>query len=121
MSEINKIYIGDVQDLELLFNEDVIAFTFAVTNADTTAYNFTGFTDVNLEVFDCDTKSKLLETLVKTDNLTIPTPANGLVLLSVDYSVDIDIDPGLYYYKLTYLDASSRPITVSLGEFNIIR
>lgn len=118
---LNKLYIGDVQALEMLEDEDIIDYIFSVVDSDETASNLTGFTDINLYIFDGDTKTKLLETLVVTDNLTIPTPASGEIVLNVDYSVDIDIDKGMYYYRLTYLDASSRPITVGKGPFEIIR
>ena len=121
MATVSKLYIGDEFNLELLFNEDVIDFTLAVTNSDESAYDFTGFTDINLYIYDAETQSKLLETLIATTNLTIPTPANGEVILNIDYSNDIDIDPGEYYAKLTYLDASSRVITVGLGPFEIVR
>lgn len=121
MSEVAKLYIGDIADLEALENEDVIDFVFAVTNADTTDYDFTGFTALNLFIFDTDTKTKLVETLINSTNLTIPSPTNGEVKLNIDYSADIDIAEGLYYYRLTYEDATSRPITVAKGDFNIIR
>lgn len=123
MSVVHNVYIGTRNDLQFLIGEDVINETFTVTNADGSAYDFTGFTDLNLYIFNGDTRSRLVKTLVATTNLTIPTPANGIILLNIDYSTDIGqtLKAEEYYYKLTYLDASSRPITVCFGPSNFRR
>jgi hypothetical protein len=117
MSVVHKVYIGTRNDLEFLMGEDVINETFTVKNADGSAYDFTGFTDVNLFIYNGDTRKRLVKTLVVDTNLTIPTPENGIILLNIDYSTDIGVTlkPEEYYYKLTYLDASSRTITVCFG------
>jgi len=112
-----KVYIGDNEDLAIYHGDDIIGFTFTVTNSDDSAYDFTGYTDINLKIYDYRGGTALV-TLVVTDNLTI---SSNVVTLNADYSADIALSElGLYYYELTYNDASSRPITVCFGKLKLI-
>lgn len=112
-----NIYIGDKEDLRMYMNDDIIGFTFTVKNSDSTAYDFTGWTDINLKIYT-HRGGTLKATLVKTTNLTI---SSNVVTLNADYSAEIYItETGNYYYELTYEDASSRPITIAYGDLMII-
>lgn len=112
-----KLYIGADQDLSAYKGDDIIDFTFTVTNSDDSAYDFTGYTDINMKIYD-HRGGTLKATLVATNNLTI---SSNVITLNADYSADIAInDIGLYYYEITYLDASSRPITICFGTLKII-
>lgn len=114
----SKLYIGADTPLALYKGDDIINFTFTVTNSDGSDYDFTGYTDVNLNIYKHSQRDKVLVALVNTTNLTI---AANVVTLNADYSTDIAIQSvGLYHYELTYLDASSRPITVCFGKLEII-
>ena len=93
-----KLYIGEKQDLELLVGDDVIDATFTVLNSDGSSYDFTGFTDINFYIYDYKARRFLRETFVNTTNLSI---SSNVITLKVDYSVDVDILPRLYYFKMT--------------------
>jgi hypothetical protein len=112
-----KLYIGAETPLMAYKGDDIIGFTFTVTNSDDSAYDFTGYTDINLTIYN-HRGGDVLATLVATTNLTI---SSNVITLNADYSTDINIsDLSIHYYELTYLDASSRPITVCFGDFKII-
>ena len=112
-----KIYIGANQDLSAYKGDDIIDFTFTVTDSDGADYDFTGFSDLNLIIYN-HRGGDVLATLVNTTNLTI---SGNVITLNADYSADIAInDLSIHYYELTYNDASSRPITVAFGDFKII-
>lgn len=111
-------YIGKEKDIAIYKGDDLIDRTFTIKNNDGTAYDFTGYTDINLNIYKYSHRDKPLKTLTATTNLTI---SGNVITLNADYSADIDINKlGIYYYELTYLDASSRPITVCFGRFEII-
>lgn len=118
---MTKLYIGDRLDLELMYEEDIILFIFNILNADETVYDFTGFTDVYIEIYDANTKRKLQQSLVMNTNLTIPTPTNGQIEFKLDYNSDISIRTGEYYYRLSYLDTQGKKQSVIYGDFKIVR
>lgn len=112
-----NIYIGDEENLSMYMGDDIIGFTFTVTNSDDSAYDFTGWTDVNLKIYD-HRGGTVQATLVKTTNLTI---SSNVVTLNANYSDAIALSNlGLYYYGLTYEDASNRPITVCFGTLKLV-
>lgn len=112
-----KIYRGQELDLSAYKGDDIINFTFTVTDSAGDAYDFTGYTDINMIIYD-KRGGTADATLVATDNLTI---SSNVITLNADYSADIAItELGIYYYELTYNDASSRPITVAFGKFQLI-
>jgi len=111
-----KVYIGDTEDLKLLDGDDIIGFTFTVTNADNTPYDFTGFTDQNLFIFT----DKFRNTLVKTITAAQLAIASNIITWTSDYSADIALEIGNYYYTLTYEDATSRPITIVVGDLKVV-
>lgn len=111
-----NVYIGDTEDLKLLNGDDIIGFTFTVTNADSTPYDFTGNTDINLYIYTGRDRLTLLQTIT-SGSLSI---ASNVITWSSDYSADIALDNGSYYYTLTYEDASSRPITVAVGDLKVV-
>lgn len=113
-----NIYIGDEQDLALYMNDDIIGFTFTVTNSDDSAYDFTGYTDVYLKIYNTRGRDLLATIANGASGVSI---SSNVVTLNADYSADIAItETGIYYYELTYEDASSRPITVSYGKLKVI-
>jgi len=111
-----NVYIGATEHLTLLKDDDIIGFTFTVTNSDTTAYDFTGYTDQNLYIYSDKNKTNLVATILAAD-LVI---ASNVITWSSDYSVSIALDTDLYFYNLAYEDATSRPITVAKGNFEVI-
>ena len=114
----DKLYIGQEKDISMLLDEDVIAATMTVTNEDLSNYAFTGITDINMNIWDHE-GGTLLETLVITTNLTVAT---NVITVNVDYSVDMTgiTKRGLYYFKVTWNDASARPITVRFGTLKMV-
>ena len=111
-----KVYIGDTQNLELYKGDDIVGFTFTVTNSDSSAYDFTGYTDQNLYIY-ADKDRKILAKTILAADLSI---SSNVITWSSDYSASIDLNQGLYYYSLTYEDSTSRPITVSLGTLKVV-
>lgn len=112
-------FIGKAKPLRIYANIDVIDFTFTVLNNDESAYDFTGWTDINLKIYN-HRGGTLLETLVKTVNLTI---SSNVITLNIDWSEDMaaEIDTtDLLYYDLIFLDSSSRSIMISFGDFKVI-
>ena len=114
----DKLYIGQEKGLTMLIDEDVIDATMTVTNADDTDYSFAGITDINMLIWDHQ-GGPLLDTLVMTDNLTV---SSNIITLNVDYSADMTgvTLSGIYYFKITWNDASARPITVRFGNLKMI-
>jgi len=113
---LTKVYIGATENLELFNGDDIIGFTFTVTNSDGSAYNFTGYTDQNLYIYADANRKVLLKTILAAD-LTI---SSNVITWSSDYSASIALENGLYYYSLTYEDATSRPVSVALGTLRIV-
>lgn len=113
---VTKVYIGDTVNLELLNGDDIIGFTFTVTDSAGSAYSFTGYTDQNLYIY-ADKERKILVKTILAADLVI---SGGVITWSSDYSASIGLNSGLYYYTLTYEDSTSRPITVALGNFKIV-
>ena len=112
-----KTFIGEELDLMMYKGNDIIDFTFTVTNSDDSAYDFTGITDINLIIYD-HRDGTVLKTLVITDNLTV---ASNVVTLNADYSADINLDTSdLRYYELVWNDSASRPITICYNNLKIV-
>lgn len=112
-------YIGARLDIDLLAHDDVIDFQVTVLDSNDAAYGFTGITDINVYVYDFDGKDN---TLMKTiaDGSGVGQASN-VVTLDFDYSflfASIFNPRRSYYYKCTYLDANSKPITVFYGYLN---
>ena len=111
-----NIFIGAQSDLKMYMGDDIIGFTFTVTNADTTAYDFTGYTDQYLKIYNH--RGGTLEVTIAAADLTI---ASNVITWSSDYSATIALtDLDIYYYELTYEDATSRPITIAYGNLNLV-
>lgn len=111
-----NVYIGATEHLILYKGDDIIGFTFTVTNSDDSAYDFTGYTDQNLYIYSDKNRTTLLKTILAAD-LVI---ASNVITWTSDYSSSIALEADLYSYSLTYEDASNRPITISKGNFEII-
>jgi hypothetical protein len=113
-----KIYIGDNEDLSMYMGDDIIGFTFTVTNSDDSAYDFTGYTDVYLKIYDH--RGGALKATIANGATGVAISSN-VITWNSDYSADIALtEVGLYYYELTYEDATSRPITVCFGDLKLI-
>ena len=112
----NKTYIGRKMDLGLFKGNDIINYTFTVTNSDETAYSFTGYTDINMKVYSDEDRTNILKTIT-TGSFSI---AAGVITWNTDYSAALDLNLGDYFYEFTYEDASNRPITISYGDFKIL-
>ena len=113
---LTKVYIGATENLELYNGDDIIGFTFTVSNSDGTDYSFTGYTDQNLYIY-ADKERKILVKTILAADLVI---SGNIITWSSDYSASINLNNGTYYYSLTYEDATSRPITISLGTLRVI-
>ena len=111
-----NVYIGDTENLSLLEGDDVISFTFTVTNSDASAYSFSGVSDQNMYIYS----DKYTDTLLVTIPAAQLVIASNVITWTSDYSADIALDTGAYYYVLTWEDATSRPITIALGDFKIV-
>ena len=113
-----QVYIGANKDLALYMNDDIIGFTFTVTNADASAYDFTGLTDLNLRIYDH--RSGTLKATI-TNGATGVANASNVITWNSDYSADIALtETGLYYYELVWEDSNSKPITICYGDLKII-
>lgn len=111
-----KLYIGKEQDLSAYNGDDIIGFTFTVTDSAGDAYDFTGYTDINMIIYNH--RGGSVKATLTSSNLSI---SGNVITLNADWSADIAIDDyEINYYELTYKDASSRPITVCFGKFQII-
>ena len=106
---ITELTLGNPEDLILLKDDDVTAFIFTVTDADGAAFDFTGYTDVDFDIYRFNGDASQV-------NLT-PTISSNEVTLTIDYSADITgtLNKGRYFYKLTYKDASNYIQTISYG------
>ena len=114
----NKVYIGTQTDLSLYKGDDIIGFTFTITNSDDSAYDFTGLTDLNLIIYDH--RGGTAEATI-TNGATGVSAASNVITWNSDYSADININVlGMHYYELTWEDSNSKPITVCYGKMKII-
>lgn len=115
----DTVYIGARLDLDLLAGDDVIDYQITVLDSNSANYGFTGISDINVYVYDFDGKDN---TLLKT----IPDgsgvgQSGAIVTMNWDYSflfASIFNARRSYYYRCTYLDANSKPITVFYGYLN---
>jgi hypothetical protein len=113
---LTKVYIGATENLELYNGDDIISFVFTVTNADNTAYSFTGYTDINLYIYADKNRKMLVKTILAADFVI----STNTITWSSDYSASIALENGIYYYSLTYEDATSRPISIAVGSLRVI-
>ncbi len=114
----DKLYIGQEKEISMLIDEDVIDATMTVLNEDDSDYAFTGITDINMRIWD-HKGGTLLATLVITDNLVV---AGNVITINVDYSTDMTAitEAGINFFKMTWNDATSRPITVRFGNLIMV-
>lgn len=114
-----KLYIGEREDLELYLGDDVIDFLFEVFNSDDTDYDFTGLTDLYLEIYD-GRGGTLLLTITDDSGATNVAQSSNDITLNIDWSASMDaIGLGDYYYRLAWEDSSNHPITVAYGTWRV--
>lgn len=121
-----KVYIADEKEenFVLLMHNDILGFQFEVLNAVVppatvgTPYDFTGFTDVFLKIYN-KARGKLILTIPEsaTNGVSIAT---NIITWNATYATDIPLfDVREYYFELSYLDANSKLISVLIGNVEI--
>ena len=114
----NKVYIGQELPLSIRKGEDVLDQIFTVLDTDGSAYDFTGFTDLNMIFYD-RRGGKVIATVVNAAT-GVDISANVITWNSV-YATDLAMrDLGLYFYEMQHKDANSKIIDTFFGPLKVI-
>ena len=108
------LYNGD-KNFCMIFKqgEDVVDFLFTVLNKDGTPFDFTGLTQIQIEVYSSESLARQLAVL--TDLI----PNVNVLTFNMDW-VDLDQPLGTTYQQMTYLDANLKIRTLEFGPSTII-
>jgi polar amino acid transport system substrate-binding protein len=97
----SNVYIGATEHLTLLKGDDIIGFTFTVTNADTTAYDLVTSLFDNATIKQFKTAEEAAQALVNGEvhAYVASSPQPELLALEHPDTLDLPLDKPLVTYK----------------------
>lgn len=115
-----KVYIADEksENLCLLMHNDILGFVFEVFNEDESDFDFTGFTDVFLKIYNSP-RGELVKTIPESATNGVSISGNDITW-NATYATDIALfNAKIFYFELSYLDVNSKLISVLIGNLQI--
>jgi hypothetical protein len=101
-----EVYAGDDKEVTItVYQED-----------ETTLLNLTSYT-LNWVLYDAD--GDILLTKIIASGLTVPTPSNGQVVVSLVPADTLTLDPGVYSHELEITSVGGKISTVTTGLVKI--
>lgn len=91
--------------------------TFTILNSDGDPFDFTGYTEITMRIYDNRTaKRVLIDTLTETlGDLSL-----SVNVITLDTAFPAGMTFGTYNYELDYTTATSEPIRLAEGYINVI-
>ena len=100
-----EVYAGDDKEV-----------TITVRDENSEILNLTGYT-LNWVMSDEDEDAILTKTL--SDGLSVATPSNGQVLLTLVPADTEDLEPGIYHHELEITSSGGKVSTVTTGYVKV--